>query len=176
MAGLNLCRLPCKLQMVAAGRCCSSSPITHLPTQPAPTLPPLSWLAVGLAARTTGRPATRRRLLEPVLASLTSQRRSLAGVTQRNVDRSLDLLMDAVFTPRFIRQGSRRDRGRRWGLGCRGSGEAAVLATLVAEVPGRAGWGQCASPLQHISSGTSWLSFGLARLAAVCRPCPAPRA
>lgn len=58
--------------------------------------------SVGLAARTTGRPATRRRLLEPVLASLTSQRRSLAGVTQRNVDRSLDLLMDAVFTPRFI--------------------------------------------------------------------------
>lgn len=58
--------------------------------------------SVGLAARTTARPATRRRLLEPVLASLTSKRRSLAGVTQRNVDRSLDLLMDAVFTPLFI--------------------------------------------------------------------------
>lgn len=38
-----------------------------------------------------------------MLASLTSQRRSLAGVTQRNVDRSLDLLMDTVFTPIFIR-------------------------------------------------------------------------
>jgi len=62
-----------------------------------------SLCAVGLAARTTGRPATRRLLLEPVLASLTSQRRSLAGVTQRNVDRSLDLLMDTVFTPIFIR-------------------------------------------------------------------------
>ncbi|KAI7843550.1 hypothetical protein COHA_002792 [Chlorella ohadii] len=60
--------------------------------------------SVGLAARTTGRPAARRLLLEPVLASLTSQRRSLAGVTQRNVDRSLDLLMDTVFTPIFIRK------------------------------------------------------------------------
>jgi hypothetical protein len=58
--------------------------------------------SVGLAARTTGPLGARRRLLEPVLASLTSQRRSLAGVTQRNVDRSLDLLMDAVFTPLFI--------------------------------------------------------------------------
>ena len=75
--------------------------LTALPTHPLPAPPCLP--TVGLAARTTARPTTRRRLLEPVLASLTSKRRSLAGVTQRNVDRSLDLLMDAVFTPLFIR-------------------------------------------------------------------------
>lgn len=60
--------------------------------------------AVGLAARTHGSsPAARHRLLEPVLASLTAQQRSLSGVTQRNVDLALDSVMDAVFTPPFLR-------------------------------------------------------------------------
>ena len=52
---------------------------------PSPT-PPSHPPAVGLASR-MHRPLTSRRLLEPVIASLTSKRRSFSGVSQTNVDR-----------------------------------------------------------------------------------------
>jgi hypothetical protein len=47
------------------------------------------------------------RLLEPVLCSLTSGRRSFAGVTQHNVDRGVDYVLDSVFTQPFIRWAGR---------------------------------------------------------------------
>lgn len=75
-------------------------------SHPAPALfptPPLRAAAVGLAARTSSRPLVRHRLLEPLLASLTSQRRSFAGVTQSNVDRAVDYLLETVFTAPFLR-------------------------------------------------------------------------
>lgn len=60
--------------------------------------------SVGLAARTY-RPVARRhhRLLEPVLASMTGGRRSFSGVTQKNVDRGADYVLDSVFTQPFMR-------------------------------------------------------------------------
>ncbi|PSC75302.1 SDR family oxidoreductase [Micractinium conductrix] len=51
--------------------------------------------SVGLASR-MHRPLTSRRLLEPVIASLTSKRRSFSGVSQTNVDRAVDSALDVA--------------------------------------------------------------------------------
>jgi hypothetical protein len=56
---------------------------------------------VGLAARTQ-RPAARHRLLEAVIASLISSRRSLGGVTQNNVDQGVDYVLSSVLTSRVL--------------------------------------------------------------------------
>ena len=45
-----------------------------------------------------------RTLLEPILASLTSQSRSAGALTDRNVDGALDAALDAVFDQKFVRQ------------------------------------------------------------------------
>ena len=45
----------------------------------------------------------RSRLLEPVLASLTSESRSAGAITRANVDRALDSTLDSVFNPVFVR-------------------------------------------------------------------------
>lgn len=45
-----------------------------------------------------------RTLLEPILASLTSQSRSAGALTDRNVDGALDAALDAVFNQKFVRQ------------------------------------------------------------------------
>jgi hypothetical protein len=45
-----------------------------------------------------------RTLLEPILASLTSQSRSAGALTDRNVDGALDAALDAVFSQKFVRQ------------------------------------------------------------------------
>ena len=57
--------------------------------------------AVGLAARTQ-QPAARHRLLEAVIASLISSRRSLGGVTQKNVDQGVDYVLSSVLTNRVL--------------------------------------------------------------------------
>ena len=43
-----------------------------------------------------------RRLLEPVLASLTSKARSTGSVSGRDVDCALDTTVDSIFTSKFI--------------------------------------------------------------------------
>jgi hypothetical protein len=48
----------------------------------------------------------RHRLMEPMLCSLTSGRRSFAGVTQQNVDRWVDSVFASVFTQPFVRCGA----------------------------------------------------------------------
>jgi hypothetical protein len=45
-----------------------------------------------------------RSLLEPILASLTSQSRSAGALTDRNVDGALDAALDTVFNQKFVRQ------------------------------------------------------------------------
>ncbi|KAL4432194.1 hypothetical protein ABPG77_005956 [Micractinium sp. CCAP 211/92] len=57
--------------------------------------------SAALAARLQ-RPFSSRRLLEPIIASLTSKRRSFSGVTQTNVDRAVDAALDTIFTSPFI--------------------------------------------------------------------------
>ncbi|KAL4421451.1 hypothetical protein ABPG75_010742 [Micractinium tetrahymenae] len=59
--------------------------------------------SAGLAARLQ-RPFSSRRLLEPVIASLTSKRRSFSGVSQTNVDRAVDAALDTIFTSPFVLQ------------------------------------------------------------------------
>ena len=56
---------------------------------------------MGLAARTQ-QPAARHRLLEAVIASLISSRRSLGGVTQKNVDQGVDYVLSSVLTNRVL--------------------------------------------------------------------------
>ena len=86
---------------------CARFPLYPSPTpHPWPTdhLTPLSATpaaAVGLAARTQ-RPAARHRLLEAVIASLISSRRSLGGVTQNNVDQGVDYVLSSVLTSRVL--------------------------------------------------------------------------
>lgn len=59
--------------------------------------------SAALAARLQ-RPFSSRRLLEPIIASLTSKRRSFSGVTQTNVDRAVDAALDSVFPSFFVLQ------------------------------------------------------------------------
>ncbi len=45
-----------------------------------------------------------RTLLEPILASLTSESRSAGALTDRNVDGALDAAFASVFNQKFVRQ------------------------------------------------------------------------
>lgn len=72
-----------------------------------------AWLGISLVACSTvlalasTRKVLRRsigkRLLEPVLASLTSKSRSDGAVSGRNVDGALDAVMDSTFSAAFLR-------------------------------------------------------------------------